>query len=233
MIAAPPPVALTAAPARIELAGAADETLLVSNPSRGAAVVDVRPAGFALDLRGRPRILVRRDASVRVTIEPRRLVLRPGQTGSVTVASTIAPRARPGDHVALVVLATRARGAAGVGVRMQLGVVVTVRVPGRVVHRLEVRGVHTRSRMLDVVLRNRGNVTESVGPSNVRVVLRRAGRVIGILRPRRRELLPGTAGIVEVRRPRLRPGSFRAIVELRGTAAHVARRSFRLRVRAR
>src|SRR6185369_5261559 len=127
VIAAPPPVALTAAPARIELAGAADETLLVSNPSRGAAVVDVRPAGFALDLHGRPRILVRRDASVHVTVEPHRLVLRPSQTGSATVTSTIAPGARPGDHVALVVLATHTRGTAGVGVRMQLGVVVTVR----------------------------------------------------------------------------------------------------------
>jgi hypothetical protein len=233
VIAAPPPVALTAAPARIELAGAADETLLVSNPSRGAAVVDVRPAGFALDLHGWPRILVRRDASVHVTVEPHRLVLRPGQTGSATVTSTIAPGARPGDHVALVVLATHTRGTAGVGVRMQLGVVVTVRVPGRVVHRLEVRGMHARPRTLEIVLRNRGNVTEDVGPSNMRVVLRRAGRVIGRLRPRRRELLPGTAGIVEVRRPRLGPGSFRAIVELRGAPAHPVRRSFRLRVRAR
>jgi hypothetical protein len=226
-------VALTAAPARIELAGAADETLLVSNPSRGAAVVDVRPAGFALDLRGRPRILVPRDASVRVTIEPRRLVLRPGQAGSVSVTSAVAPDARPGDHVALVLLATRTHGAAGVGVRMQLGVVVTVRVPGPVVHRLEVRGVRARRRTLDVLLRNRGNVTESVGPSNVRVVLRRAGRVVGTLRPRRRELLPGTAGIVELRRPRLRPGVFRAIVELRRVAARPVRRSFRLRARAR
>jgi hypothetical protein len=233
VITAPPPVALTAAPARIELAGAADETLLVSNPSRGAAVVDVRPAGFALGLRGRPRVLVRRDASVRVTTEPRQLVLRPGETRHVSISATVASRARPGDHVALVLLATRTRGGLGVGVRMQLGVVVTVRVPGRVVHRLEVRGLRARRHTLDVLLRNGGNVTESVGPSNVRVVLRRGGRVIGTLRPRRRELLPGTAGIVEVRRPRLRSGPFRALVEVRGVAAAPVRRSFRLRARAR
>lgn len=229
MIAAPPPVALTAAPARIQLAGAADETLLVSNPSRAAAVVDVRAAGFAFDLRGRPRVLVRRDASVRVTTEPRQLVLRAGETGSVSVSSAVAPHARPGDHVALVLLATRARGAAGVGVRMQLGVVVTVRVPGRVVHRLGVRGVRLRARTLDILLRNRGNVTEDVGPSNARVVFRRGGRVIATLLPRRRSLLPGTAGIVEVRRPRLRPGSFRAIVEVGGVPGGSVRRVFRLR----
>jgi hypothetical protein len=55
------PVALTAAPARVVLAGTTRAAVRVTNAGSKRVVVDVSRAGFALTLRGRPRI-VRRGA---------------------------------------------------------------------------------------------------------------------------------------------------------------------------
>ena len=49
-----PPVALTASPAHLELAGTGRATVRVTNSGTNPVVLDVRRAGFALDLRGRP-----------------------------------------------------------------------------------------------------------------------------------------------------------------------------------
>ena len=52
-----PPVSLIASPSRVSLAGAARQTIQVTNSGRATVVADVARAGFALDLRGRPRIV--------------------------------------------------------------------------------------------------------------------------------------------------------------------------------
>src|SRR6185437_10293548 len=116
----------------VALAGAAVQAITVANPGKSVAVVEARLAGFALDLHGRPRIVVQRDSSVVLSIAPQRLALGPGATGTVLVASTIRRGASVGDHVGLVLFTTQPRGGAGVGVRMQVGVPVTIRVPGTV-----------------------------------------------------------------------------------------------------
>lgn len=214
MIVAPlPPAALTASPARIELSGAGTAVIRVANPGRSSAVVAVSRAGFGLDLHGRPRIVVRRDPSVRVSVAPGRVVLRPGGAASIVVSSALGPRARPGDHELLVLLATRRLAGAGISARMQVGVVVDVRVPGVVVRRLDVRQLRVLRRgRLEVLVRNGGDVVERISARTLRIVLRRGGRVLAKLQPMPRELLPGARGIVEARYPPRIRGRARATV---------------------
>ena len=197
-----PPVSLIASPSHVALAGAARQTIKVTNSGREAVVIDVARAGFALDLRGRPRIVPgRRQAWL--TVRPLRLAIGPGVTAPLVVTSKPPLRAEPGDHGALVLLTTRARRNAGLAVQVRLGVVVVIRVPGKIVRRLDLRGLHVRrrgrARALEILIANRGNVTETVGRGCVTVSLRRNGRVLARLSPAPRPLLPRTSGIAEVR----------------------------------
>jgi hypothetical protein len=227
--AAPPPVALTAAPARIELAGAAGGVLRVTNPGRSPVVIEAAPAGFALDLGGRPRI-VARDPDARISVRPGRVALGAGRSASLAVSSAVSSRARAGDHEALVLLTARPRGSKGVGVRMRLGVVVIVRVAGAVVHRLEPMRVQVKRGRLAVTVRNLGNVVEAIGPQSFRVMFRRGGRMFATLAAARRELLPGARGFVEIRRPPRLRGRFRVLVDVRDGAGVLVRRAFAVRV---
>lgn len=230
MIAAPP-AALTAAPARIELAGAARQVVRVTNPGRTRVVVDASQAGFALGLRGRPRI-VRSDPAARLSIRPHRFALRPGETGAVSVASSSVAHGggAAGDHPALVLLTATVPGANAIGVRLRVGIRVVLRVRGAVVHRLALGAVAVRRRALDLVIRNRGNVVERIGAGNLHVRLRRGGLVVASLEVPQRELLPRARGIVTLRRPSLR-GSLSALVELwpADTPAKATRLVVRLR----
>jgi len=211
--APPPPAAVSVAPSRLALPAGAAATLRVLAPGRAPAIVDARVAGYTLDLRGRPRLVGRPDPTVRVSLSPSRLVVSAGREAAVTVSAHAVARAAPGDHAALVLLSTRPRGNAGVAVRMQLGVVVLVRVPGAIVHRLALGRVHVVRRTLRVFVRNGGNVAERIGPRELAVELRRAGRVVARLRARTQELLPHSAGVVVLALPR---GKIRAVVTFRG-----------------
>jgi len=154
------------------------------------------PAGFALAPRGRPRVVARtRPAWLRIS--PRRLRLAPHETGTVLVTAT---RAEPGDHPALLLLRTQPLVRGGVAVRMQIGVLVVLRAPGRIVHDLHPTRVRARAHTLQIAIVNRGNVTEEL--ARLPVVLSRRGRVVARLRLRPRELLPHGSGIVEVPLPR-------------------------------
>lgn len=236
--AARPPASLAASPSRIALAGATSQTIRVTNSGGEPIVVDVAPAGFALDLRGRPRIVPRTVAAAAswLSVRPRRLGLPPGRAVSLTVSAALPPRAAPGDHAALVLLTTRPRRGAGLAIRMQIGIVVVVRVPGTIVRRLELRELRVRrlgaSRLLELSVANRGNVSERLEPGRVRVSFLRRGRVVARLRAPEREVLPRTAGIDEIRyRGRLR-GWVTAVVEVAppGNGAAVVRRTFRIRL---
>lgn len=199
--AARPALALTATPAHVTLAGTSHATVRVANPGGRALVVDAGRAGFSLDLRGHPHVAPGRGrAAARwLAVRPARFVLPPGGSRLLTVASRLPRRAEPGDHDALVLLATRPVRGAGVAVRVRIGIVVVVRAPGRVVRRVVVRQlrVHRLShpRVLELVLANRGNVTESFARGAIRLTLRRGrGRVT--LRGAPRVLRPHTRGIV-------------------------------------
>jgi translation initiation factor IF-1 len=226
VIAAPPPVSLTATPAQVALAGAAVQSITVANPGRSVAVVEARPAGFALDLHGRPHVVVQRDRSIVLSIAPRRFALAPGAVGTVLVASTVHHGARVGDHVGLVLFTTQPRGGAGVGVRMQVGVPVTVRVPGAIRHRIVLESMRLATRVLELRLHNTGNVTVTVGAHRFRVELRRSGHVLATIHVRRRELLPGARSVVEVRLPRRIHGRVGALVIADDGAGGMLRRAF-------
>ena len=120
---------------------------------------------------------------------------------------------------------------AALSVRMRLGVVVVVRVPGRVVRRLTVLGVRLRPRRLEVLVANRGNVRERIARRCVTITVRRRGRVLARVHPKPRLLLPETRGFLEV--PfRRRRGRLRVAVALStGLPCGVPRRrAFSLRV---
>jgi hypothetical protein len=191
---------MIASPSRVSLNGSGRAEVAVTNSGTETLTVDVVRAGFALDLRGRPRV-ARRHPSWLV-VSPRQLSLAPGANASVTVSSRVPARADPGDHSELVLLTSRSPTARGLPVRVRLGVVVVVRAPGKVVHRLAVVRARARRvgrrRVLGLLLANRGNVTETVGGSCALLWLHRRGRIIARLRAPERRILPHTSGLVEL-----------------------------------
>jgi hypothetical protein len=215
--------AISVSPVRIRLAGAASRTITITNASNVATSVDARPAGFVLDLRGKPAIARdRQPAAGWLRLQPRRLALAPGGTAVVTVTAAVPAGALPGDHAALVLFTTQPPRAAGVAIGMRIGVVVFVRVAGRVVHRLELLALRARHRMLEAVVVNRGNVVER---TRVRIFLSRGGHVLGRLGPVGRTLLPHSRGIERFRCPGRLRGWVTARVEM-----GALRRSFRIRL---
>jgi hypothetical protein len=233
-----PPVSITASPSRVELAGSARATVRVTNAGANRVVLDVRQAGFALDLRGRPKVVSQRatflSAASWLSFSPRRLGLRAGATGSVTVASRVPARAEPGDHDALLLLMTRRRTADGLSVRVRMGVVVVVRAPGEIVRRLRARGLRVvrrgRIRTLELSLVNGGNVTEAFERANTIVSLDRGGRRLARLRGEARELRPRTRGVLEFRYRGRLVGPVIARVDVASESGQVIRRAFRLRL---
>ena len=199
--AAPPAtLGLTVWPARVTVAADRTQQIHVRNGGARPLVVDVAPAGFGLDLRGTPRVLRAAGAARWLAIRPRSLRLAPGATGTVTARAAVPHRARPGDHPTLVLLRTRPGGGRAIGVRVQVGVVVDVRVAGAARRRVVlgslrvVRQGHRRGLVLAVV--NEGDVTEHIGPDTSLGLY--AGRtLVARLQPRRRELLPRSRGLVE------------------------------------
>lgn len=232
--AAAPPIALTASPARLALPGPGRAAIEVRNAGRRPIVLDVSRAGFRLDLRGRPRIAPRRRGDPRLTMRPSVLALAPGASKTVAIEATLPRRAEPGDHDAVVLLTTRPRRAAGVAVRMRIGVVVVVRAPGRIVRRLELRRLHARKanrvRVFELLVVNRGNVTETLHRRLVSLTLLRRGKALVRLRPRTRQFRPRTRGLVEFPYR----GSLRGWVRARASISFgdglVARRTFRIRL---
>lgn len=231
------PLALAATPTRLQLAAGTWSTIRVTNPGRLPLVVDATTAGFALDLDGRPHAAPRGESAAPwVALAPRRLTLAAGRTERVTVSAAAPRGAGPGDHAALVLLRTQPRTQGPVPIVMQVGVVVVVRVPGRIVHRLDIRLVRVRRqgrrRTIVVTLRNGGNVREVLPRRRVRVVLRRGRRLLATLLPARRELLPHAVGVLSLRYRGGARGWVRASVEVRHPRPGVAvlRRTFRLRL---
>lgn len=196
-----PQLSLVAEPARVQLNGPGSQAIQVTNRGPSAVVLDVQRAGFALDLRGRPKIVPAKRAAW-LSVRPRRIAIAAGDAATVTIRGVVPPGSRPGDHASLLLLASRPLAKGAVAVRVRLGVVVVLRVPGRIVHRLSVVRVHARragrSRLLVVRIANRGNVTELPG-GRVVVTLWRRHRLIARLHARLAEVLPGASADVVVR----------------------------------
>jgi hypothetical protein len=223
-----PPVSLVASPAHVALAGAARQVVTVTSSGSAPVAVEVVKAGYGLDLRGRPRIL--RPRRSWISMRPRRLVIAPGGRATLVVVSRPPPRAEPGDHSELVLLTTRPLRTASLAVRMRLGVVIVVRVPGRIVHRLVAVRLRVRLRRLELVVANRGNSTETISRRCLTVAVRRRSRVLARLHPAGRTFLPHTRGLLEL--PFRRPARGPLRIEVgpaSGECAPLRRRAFVVR----
>lgn len=194
-------IALSASPLRVMLRGASTAVVTVRNPGRRTLHVDVSQAGFTRSLRGRPRVRPAGGAVAWLRLKPRRFRIAPGAKATLRVAAAPLRPVAPGDHPAVVLLTTRPLGVQRVRLRLRVGVIVVLHVRGRIVRRLDARSLTIRRagarRMLDLLLVNRGNVTERLGDDRLRLTLLRRGRVFATLRPRGRELLPHSAGLAE------------------------------------
>jgi hypothetical protein len=196
-------------------------------------LVDVSRTGFTRTLRGRPRVRPARGAATWLRLRPRRFRLAPRAKTTLHVAAVPSRRAAAGDHPALVLLTTRPLGVKHVRVRLRVGVMVDLRVRGRILRRLDARALRVRHRgtlrLLELHLVNRGNVTERLPADGLRLSLLSEGRKLATLRPQSRELLPHSAGIaVFVYRGRA-GGPVLARVQLR-SPVRAARRSFHVRL---
>jgi P pilus assembly chaperone PapD len=214
-----PPVALTATPARVLLAGSAHTSVRVTNSGTKPVAVDVSRAGFALDLRGRPRIVKTpsaRSAAGWLTLEPAHFTIAPRSSASLVVTAKLPRGAEPGDHDALALLWTRPLASGRVAVRLRLGVVVVVRAPGAIVRRLELRRLRVarrgRATVLEVTVANPGNVTESLQEARAILSRLKSGREIAAARTANRDLRPRTRGIVTFRYRRTLHGPMTARV---------------------
>ncbi len=215
--------ALSVTPVHLRLTGASSRTITVTNAGHAVAAVEAQPGSFVLDRRGKPTLSQERQpAAGWLRLRPRRLVLVPGGSAVVTVTAAAPAGALPGDHPALVLLTTQPPHAAGVAIRVQVGVVVFVRVAGRIVHRLELDGLRAKRRVLEAIVVNRGNVAERL---RLRVFLSRSGRVLARLGPVARTLLPHSRGIERFRYR----GPLRGWVTAR-VEAGALRRTFRIRL---
>lgn len=226
-------IALSASPLRLTLRGASAGAITVRNPGRRTLLVEVARAGFTRSLRGKPRVRPAGGAAAWLRLSPRRFRLAPSAKMTLHVLAAPSRRAAPGDHPAVALLTTRPLGIHHVRVRVRVGILVDLRVRGRIVRRLEARAltVHREGphRLLELRLLNRGNVTVPLGGEGLRLALFRGRRRFRTLRPERQELLPHSAGIaVFTYRGRLQ-GPVLARVELR-PPMRGPRRSFRVQL---
>jgi hypothetical protein len=119
---------------------------------------------------------------------------------------------------------------------LRIGIVVVARIPGRLVHHLGVARVLARGRgrqtTVAVVVANRGNVDEWIGPGRVSVTLGRRGAKPVTVRVAARRLLAHSSGIVEARFRGRRPGRVVVVIAVRRPTPTVAlvRRRYQLRL---
>jgi hypothetical protein len=226
-------IGLSASPLRLTLRGASAAAITVRNPGGRPLLVDVSGSGFARSLHGKPRVQPAHGAAAWLRLRPKRIRLRAGAKAVLHVRAAPPRRTAPGDHPALVLLATRPLGVKHVRVRLRVGVIVDLRVRGRIVRRLDVGALAVRRlgarRLLELRLVNRGNVTEHLRRDGLRLSLLRDGRRFVTLRPRNAELLPHSAGVVGFPYGGHLRGAVVARVELRPPLRE-ARRSFHLRL---
>jgi hypothetical protein len=231
---APARLALSVSPAHLSLTAGGRATIHVRAASGGRLLLRTSIAGLALDGRGRPRVVGRRDAAAWLRLQPRSVSA--GRDGATFVVTSRLPAgARPGDHTAIVLLTATAPGRKGIAVGMRVGLVVTVKVSGRSIRRVDVVAARARAtpgggRLIAVTVANRGERIESIGGGRLAVTLLRRGRVIGRFRFARRPLLPHTRAIVVFRHRSVIHGVVVARVAIARPDGRMTTHRFRLRL---
>ena len=199
-------------PARATVTAGSSAILHVANHTRATVALSVRAMGLALDLRGAPRLVRSSAGTALVSVRAARVVVRPGAVGSIGVRVAPGRGLGSGDRPALVLLAARSAGGAGIGVQVRIGVPIEVRVPGVIRRRLVLGSLRVHGRRLELVVRNGGNVTERLARGSVVVEVWRGVRRLATLQPRPRDLFPQARGLAEFRLPASLHGRARVVV---------------------
>jgi hypothetical protein len=198
-----------------------------------AHVTLVAPASRAVDVRNTgslgATIDVKSPAAQWVQIRPKRLVLRAGSHGLLTVRARADARARPGDHELVLLLLARPMQTTRIAVRLRLGLRVRVRLPGKLRRRIALLGLQVRrerhGRTFLISLANAGNVTEQLR-GQLKLALVHSGRLVSRLCYRgNRELFPGAQAVVALPYSGRARGLVTAIVKV-----PTAERRYRLRL---
>ncbi len=227
-------LAVSAWPARVLVQAPGTAVVGVGNPGDDAVRLIAQAEGYALDARGRPQIRVAQTRWFGVS--PASIVIPPHAVSRISLTVRRPPGARPGDHAELLLLSTAPPTGRRVFARLRIGVVVVVRVPGRLVRRLAPGPVRARrlpaATALDVVVANRGNVDEWLGRGRISVTLVENGwhRAAPPIAPRR--LLAHSSGLVEARFAGRLRGELDAVVVIRrpGFGVAIVRRRYHLRL---
>jgi hypothetical protein len=174
----PPPVSLSVSPARIAVTAPASRTITLRNTGAQDVVVEVtrRAAGESAAFKSW------------VHVAPQRQRIPAGRIARFTLRVRRNPTATPGDHASVVLLTTSRPQAEGIGVRLRLGVRLMVRVPGRLVRRIDIGRLRLRRRTMIVWVVNRGNLVVPLA-EQASATLRRRGHFVALLRPRAPALL--------------------------------------------
>jgi hypothetical protein len=233
--AAPARLALSVSPAHVTLDAGDKATVRVGGIGGRRLLLRAAVAGLTLDPRGRPRIAGLREAGSWLTVRPQ--TIPAGKDGAIFVVTSHRPaRARPGDHSAIVLVTATVRSKTAIAVAMRVGLVVTVRVAGRRIRRVEVIAAHVthlagrRGRLVLVTVANRGDVIESIGGAQLEVTLLHHGRTVAQLRVPRRKVLPRTSAVVRFRWPtHVRQGLVARIAVVR-PGGRTTTRTFRLKL---
>jgi hypothetical protein len=140
--------------------------------------------------------------------------IRAGRSATFTLRVGRNSAATPGDHSAVVLFTTRRARTARIAVRLRVGVRLLVRVPGRLVRRIELGGLRVKRKRIVVWVANRGNVVARLD-RQVSARLLRLGRVVARLRLRAPgTLLPAARVAITFDRPKRLHGPFVAEVRV-------------------
>jgi hypothetical protein len=227
-------LAVSAWPARVLVTAPGTAVVGVGNPSDDPVRLVAQPQAYVLDARGRPQIRLPR---VRwFGVRPATLVIPPHAVSHVSLTVRRPAGATPGDHAELLLLSTAPPAGRRVFARLRIGVVVVVRVPGRLVRTLAAGPLTVRrsptATVLDVLVANRGNVDEWLGRGRVSVTLIDNGWRRGSPPIAPRRLLAHSSGLVEARFAGHLRGVLDAVVAIRQPRFGVAivRRRYHLRL---
>jgi len=187
---------LSVEPTQLILLGASKGGYTVRNPTKSAVKLQARVGNYTIKPNGHvvvdPKVPPKRSAKRWLSISPKKFTVKANGEFELKVRSHPGKSAGPGDHHALVLFVTAARGKGNVLVRTRIGVGVLVRVKGKITRSLGITSLAssrgTNQLRLGVV--NRGNINERLLRHKVSVALKEGTRTVQTLWAPPRQMLP-------------------------------------------
>jgi len=191
-----PVTSLAVEPTELVLVGATNGAFMIRNPTEHPIPLKASIGNYAIKKNGtvvvNPRVAPKGSAKQWLTIAPKSFTLKPHTSAQLKVRSHPGRRAGPGDHHALVLLATVPSGKSRVLVKTRVAVAVLVRVSGKIKREFVIGGLSAarRRHQLRLVVKNAGNINERLPVRSVTVAIKHGRRVVQTLRAPARDILP-------------------------------------------